>query len=77
MVSKNSEALMISNVIPIYHACTELLTESMNQFEADDEIYIGIEAAVEKLNYYYNNISPIVGISLILMPGKIVQLLIY
>lgn len=68
MVSKGSDSLMISHVIPIYHACTELLKESLLQFNADDDIYIGIEAAIEKLTHYYDMISPMVGISLILNP---------
>jgi uncharacterized short protein YbdD (DUF466 family) len=68
MVSKGSDALMISKVIPIYHACTELLKESLLGFNADDDIYVGIEAAIEKLTHYYDMISPMVGISLILNP---------
>jgi hypothetical protein len=68
MVSKGSQDLMISNVIPIYHACTELLKESLTKFKKDDDIYIGIEAAIEKLTHYYDMISPMVGISLILNP---------
>lgn len=68
MVSKGSDALMVSHVIPIYHACTELLKESLTQFQEDDDIYIGIESAIEKLTHYYDMISPMVGISLILNP---------
>jgi hypothetical protein len=68
MVSQSSDAMMISNVNPLYHACTELLKESLTQFQEDDDIYIGIEAAIEKLTHYYDMISPMVGISLILNP---------
>ena len=68
MVSKGSDALMISNVIPIYDACTELLRESLSEFQPSDDIYIGIQAAIEKLTHYYDQISPMVGISLILNP---------
>ncbi len=49
MVSKGSDALIISNVIPIYHGCTELLKESLRKFQEDDDIYLSIEAAIEKL----------------------------
>lgn len=68
MVSKGSDALMVSKVIPIYHACTELLKESLTRFQEYDDIYIGIESAIEKLTHYYDMISPMIGISLILNP---------
>jgi hypothetical protein len=34
----------------------------------EDDICIGIEAAVEKLSHYYDKVSPMVGIALILDP---------
>jgi hypothetical protein len=68
MVSTNGQALMITRVIPIYYACTEMLQEAMRRFDYSDDIYIGINAAVEKLNHYYDKISPMVGIALILDP---------
>lgn len=60
---------MVSKV-PIYNACTGLLTESLEMFNRSDDIYIGIDAALEKLNHYYDKISPMVGIALILNPTK-------
>jgi hypothetical protein len=41
----------------------------MQRFSKDDDIYSGIERAVEKLNHYYDKISPMVGIALILNPS--------
>ncbi|KAJ3303941.1 hypothetical protein HDV03_003414 [Kappamyces sp. JEL0829] len=42
----------------------------MRRLEEFDDIYIGIELAVEKLDHYYDKISPIAGIALILDPRK-------
>jgi hypothetical protein len=69
MVSKGGESLMITNVLPIYNACTGILAESLEKFNSDDDIYIGIEADLDKLNHY-DKISPKVGIALILNPTK-------
>jgi hypothetical protein len=41
----------------------------MSRFNNDDDIFAGIECAVEKLNHYYDKISPMVGIALILNPS--------
>ena len=45
-----------------------MLKESLKIFDENDDIYVGIEAAVEKLNHYYDKVSPMVGIALILDP---------
>lgn len=66
--SANSHALCITNVIPMYDFCVESLSENMQKFDPNDDIYIGIEAAVEKLTHYYDKVSPMVGIALILDP---------
>jgi hypothetical protein len=68
LASKNGESLMVTNMLPIYHMCTELLKECLSNFNETDDIYIGIEAAIEKLNQYYDKVSPMVGIALILEP---------
>jgi hypothetical protein len=68
ITSENSESLCVFNVIPLYYYCTESLKQSLLKFKSDDDIYIGIEAAIEKLTYYYDKISPMVGITLILEP---------
>jgi hypothetical protein len=67
-VSKSGQALMVTRVIPLYYACTEMLQESLQTFDADDDIYVGIKAGIEKLTHYYDKISPMVGIALILDP---------
>ena len=66
--SANSHALCITNVIPMYDFCVESLSENKQKFQPEDDIYIGIEAAVEKLTHYYDKVSPMVGIALILDP---------
>jgi hypothetical protein len=66
ITSESSEPLCVFNVIPLYHYCTESLKESLLKFKTDDDIYIGIEAAIEKLIYYYDKVSPMIGIALIL-----------
>jgi len=68
LASLDGESLMVSNVIPIYHFCSEMLGESLKNFNISEDIYIGIEAAIEKLNHYYDKISPMVGIALLLNP---------
>ena len=35
----------------------------------EDDIYSGLEFAIQKLNHYYDKISPMVGIALILNPS--------
>ncbi len=48
LASLNGESLMITNVIPIYHYCSEMLEESLRKFGESDDIYVGIEAAIDK-----------------------------
>ena len=68
LASQNGESLMVTSMIPIYDYCTEMLKESLKIFDENDDIYIGIESAIEKLNHYYDKVSPMVGIALILDP---------
>lgn len=68
LASTNGESLMVTNMLPIYHICTEILKESLSNFNETDDIYIGIEAAIEKLIQYYDKVSPMVGIGLMLDP---------
>jgi hypothetical protein len=68
LASKKGESLMVTNMIPIYDYCTEMLKESLKIFDENDDIYVGIEDAIEKLNHYYDKVSPMVGIALILDP---------
>jgi hypothetical protein len=68
LASQGGESLMVTNVIPIFNFCCEMLGESLKNFNISDDIYIGIESAIEKMNHYYDKISPIVGISLLLNP---------
>ena len=42
--------------------------ESLKKFDNSDDIYVGIESAIEKLNHYYDKISPMAGIALLLNP---------
>lgn len=66
--SKMGSSLMITNVIPLYNYCSERLHTSLKKFNENDDIYVGIQAAEEKLNHYYDKISPMAGIALILDP---------
>ena len=52
LASKNGESLMVTNMIPLYDYCTAMLKESLKKFDVHDDIYEGIDAAVEKLNHY-------------------------
>lgn len=75
LISQDGESLMVSNVIPIYHFCSAMLGDSLVNFDRNDSIYIGIKAAIEKLNHYYDKISPMVGIALLLNPSYKKQML--
>lgn len=66
--SKNGSSLMITNVIALYNYCSEMLKISLRKFDLDDDIHVGIETAIEKLDHYYDKVSPMVGIALILDP---------
>jgi hypothetical protein len=45
-----------------------MLGESLEPFNCSDDISIGILAAILKMNHYYDQISPMGGIALILDP---------
>ena len=68
LTSRSSHSLCIASVIPLYSYCTDMLLESMSKFDPLDDIHIGMQAALEKLNHYYDKVSPMVGISLLLNP---------
>lgn len=67
--SRCSGSLCVAEILPLYSFCTEMLTEEMQRFSKNDDIYSGIQCAVDKLNHYYDKISPMVGIALILNPS--------
>lgn len=67
-VSQNGASLSITNVMMLYYFCTVSLKESMKKFDESDDIYFGIQASIEKLEHYYDKLSPMVGIALILDP---------
>jgi hypothetical protein len=75
LASQNSQSLMVINMIPIFHLCSEPLGDSLKNFKSSDDIYIGIESAIEKLNHYNDKISPMVGIALLLNPSSKKQML--
>lgn len=73
--SKGSKNLTVVDTIPMYTYCTEMLVEKMRKIEKDDDIYSGLECAIEKLNHYCDMISPMVGIALILSPAMKMEFL--
>jgi hypothetical protein len=68
LCSKKASSLMITNVIPLYNYCSEMMKMSLTKFNLDDDVYIGIQAGIKKLDHYYDQVSPMVGIALILDP---------
>ena len=60
--------ICIVDVLPYYEYCIASLSGSRENFEDDSEIKEGIEASIAKLKHYYDQISPMVGIALILNP---------
>jgi hypothetical protein len=61
--------------VVLFYLCSEALGDSLKNFKSSDDIYIGIESAIEKLNHYYDKISPMVGIALLLNPSSKKQML--
>jgi hypothetical protein len=59
---------MITNVIALYNYCSEMLKISLRKFDLGDEIRVVIESAIVKLDHYYDKVSPMVEIALILDP---------
>ena len=68
MASKSGMSLGITNAIPAYQYCADKLLELQSKFDKEEDIYIAMNDAYEKLIHYYDNISPIVGIALCLDP---------
>jgi hypothetical protein len=68
LASRSGENLTVVEVIPLYTFCTEMLTEQKGKINKEDDIYSGLECAVEKLNHYCDMVSPMVGIARILNP---------
>ncbi len=66
---------MITNGIPLFKYCPKRLGVSLKKFRLDDDIYDGIRTAIELLDNYYYNVSPMVGIALILDPALKVKFL--
>jgi hypothetical protein len=52
----------------LYYFCAESLKKSLKKFNETDDIYMGIQAAIENLEHYYDKLSPMVGIAVILGP---------
>lgn len=75
MVSKkeiDNNFVGVVEMIPLLQFVDKSLQESVDLAELpdDDELKLAIDAATEKLHYYYDNLSPIVGVSLLLDPRK-------
>jgi hypothetical protein len=69
-VSQSGDAFQIASVLPLYQYACDMLRESLDDLDETDDLAIGIASAIEKLEHYYDNISPMVGISFILDPRQ-------
>ena len=69
LTSRDSQSICNGSVIPLYSYCTDMAIESMGKFDHNDDVFNGMEAALKKLNHYYDKLSPIVGITLLLNPS--------
>lgn len=69
LLSSKRNSLSICSMLPLYDFAIDMLEESKKKFNSSDDIYVGICAAIEKLIHYYDSISPIAGIALILSPA--------
>jgi hypothetical protein len=70
LASEDGQSLCITKVLGMFQWCIDCLTKSLVNYNYDDDIYIGLDAAIEKLTHYYDDMSPMVGIALALDPSK-------
>ncbi len=61
-MSQNGDAFQITSVLPMYQYTCDTLGESLDCLDITDDLAIGIASAIEKLEHYYDSISPMVGI---------------
>ena len=73
-MSQSGDAFQIASVLPLYQYACDMLRESLDDLDETDDLAIGIASAIEKLEHYYDNISPMVGISFILDPRQKISL---
>lgn len=62
----------------MFQYCIDALETEKRKYSDDDDLYICIEDAISKLNHYYDQMSPAVGVSLFLDPqnkGKLLALM--
>lgn len=62
----------------MFQYCIDALETEKQKYSDDDDLYICIEDAISKLNHYYDQMSPAVGVSLYLDPqnkGKLLALM--
>lgn len=68
IVSKSSDSFCITHALPVYGFCAHSLEKSIGKYQKTDTMYKSIEDSLSKLNQYYDSISPIAGVALILNP---------
>jgi hypothetical protein len=59
-----------AEVIPVLHFVESSLKESKERLVPSDDLYLAIEAALDKLQHYYDQLTPLAGIVLMLDPSK-------
>ncbi len=68
--SKSGQHFSICNVLPLYERCIQLLQVEKLKFEKNELIYKGLTNGIKQLIKYYDSMSPICAIALILHPDK-------
>jgi hypothetical protein len=68
-VCEGNESMMMTHVTFLFYFCMEMLKESLQKYEPSDTIYVAIQQGLARFMQYYDTISPMIGISLLLQPS--------
>jgi hypothetical protein len=60
----------ITQVLPMFSFCIDTMNKEKLTYDESDDLYVCIDTAVDKLTHYYDQMSPIVGVALMLDPRK-------
>jgi len=68
MGSRGKDTISIYEVLPMYHFCIHMIQESAEKLNPGHAMHVGLKNACDKLIRYYDDLSPLAGIALILNP---------
>lgn len=59
----------ITRAMVSYHEILKHLRVHLSKYRRSEDIYVGISCAISKITHYYDQLSPIVGIAVLLNPN--------